>query len=79
MCGICGFTGSPKREVLQRMAGAIYHRGPDDDGFYSDGVVNLAMRRLSIVDVNSGQQPIHNEGLDRLPKQCRHALSGGPE
>src|SRR5215813_11075267 len=42
------------------MCAAIRHRGPDDDGFYFDGPVGLGMRRLSIIDVKGGQQPIHN-------------------
>lgn len=61
MCGICGFTGKPNEDILRRMTQTIVHRGPDDDGFYSDGHVNLGMRRLSIIDVETGQQPIHNE------------------
>jgi asparagine synthase (glutamine-hydrolysing) len=61
MCGICGFTGKAEEAVLRRMAGTIVHRGPDDDGFFSNGSVNLGMRRLSIIDVESGKQPIHNE------------------
>lgn len=61
MCGICGFTGPRNEGVLQRMADVIVHRGPDDDGFYSDGNISLGMRRLSIIDVESGKQPIHNE------------------
>ncbi|HYA93538.1 MAG TPA: hypothetical protein VEK32_18770, partial [Thermodesulfobacteriota bacterium] len=43
------------------MAGSIFHRGPDEDGFYSDGKINLGIRRLSIIDVTTGHQPIHNE------------------
>ena len=61
MCGICGFTGNPDDKTLKRMTASIVHRGPDDDGFYSDGLVNLGMRRLSILDLTSGRQPIHNE------------------
>jgi asparagine synthase (glutamine-hydrolysing) len=61
MCGICGFSGGINVEVLQRMTQTIYHRGPDEDGYYSDGSVNFGMRRLSIVDLATGQQPIHNE------------------
>ncbi len=61
MCGICGFTGHTDEATLRQMAGAIVHRGPDDDGFYSDSFVNLGMRRLSIIDVESGKQPIRNE------------------
>lgn len=61
MCGICGFTGDKDRVVLKRMTDTIVHRGPDDDGYYADGKINLGMRRLSIIDVTTGQQPIHNE------------------
>ena len=61
MCGICGFTGGPDETSLKRMSDSILHRGPDEDGFYSDGSINLGMRRLSIIDVATGHQPIHNE------------------
>lgn len=61
MCGICGFTGRADSAVLKRMTDTIVHRGPDEEGFYSDGRVNLGIRRLSIVDVETGQQPVHNE------------------
>jgi len=61
MCGICGFTGKPDDETLRKMAQSIFHRGPDEDGFYSDGKINLGMRRLSIIDVTTGHQPVHNE------------------
>ena len=61
MCGICGFTGAPDRPVLQRMTDAIVHRGPDEAGFWDSGDVSLGMRRLSIVDLETGQQPIFNE------------------
>ena len=61
MCGICGFTGETNRVILKRMTDSIFHRGPDEDGFYSDGKTNLGIRRLSIVDLATGQQPIHNE------------------
>jgi asparagine synthase (glutamine-hydrolysing) len=61
MCGICGFTGKSDEISLKRMTGSIVHRGPDDDGFYSDGLVNMGMRRLSIIDLATGRQPIHNE------------------
>ncbi len=60
MCGICGFTGSDKL-LLKKMADTLIHRGPDEEGFYTDDAVNLAIRRLSIIDIESGQQPIHNE------------------
>jgi len=61
MCGICGFTGDQDRVVLKRMTDALVHRGPDDDGYYVDGKINLGMRRLSIIDVESGKQPLCNE------------------
>ena len=64
---MCGITGIVRRDgaaidqdVLARMNGAIRHRGPDDDGFYFNDGVGLAMRRLAIIDLKSGQQPIHN-------------------
>jgi asparagine synthase (glutamine-hydrolysing) len=66
MCGICGileFDGraSVDRGVLEEMNRRIIHRGPDDAGFYISGNVGLAMRRLSIIDVQSGHQPVTNE------------------
>jgi len=61
MCGICGFTGPADEAALKRMTAAIFHRGPDEDGYYLDGQVNLGMRRLSIIDLQTGRQPIHNE------------------
>lgn len=61
MCGICGFTGDPDPATLQKMTQRLWHRGPDDDGFYHDGAVNLGMRRLAIVDVEMGKQPQFNE------------------
>lgn len=64
MCGITGIVrrdgAQIDRELLARMNGAIRHRGPDDDGFYFSEGVGLAMRRLAIIDLKSGQQPIHN-------------------
>ena len=65
MCGITGFVrndGKPADEaLLARMNEAILHRGPDEDGFYVSGSVGLAMRRLAIIDLKGGQQPIHNQ------------------
>ena len=43
------------------MMDAIAHRGPDEEGFYSDGKMNLGIRRLSIIDLETGHQPVHNE------------------
>jgi asparagine synthase (glutamine-hydrolysing) len=61
MCGICGFTGKPYRVILKKMTGTIFHRGPDEDGYYSDSKINLGVRKLSIIDVETGHQPVHNE------------------
>ena len=69
MCGIAGFVGwnqSPAEteETLARMCGAIRHRGPDDEGHLVRPRVGLGMRRLSIIDVAGGRQPISNETGD---------------
>jgi asparagine synthase (glutamine-hydrolysing) len=66
MCGICGVYESGRdtlveQAVLKRMADTIRHRGPDDDGFYSAPGIGLAHRRLSIIDVTGGHQPLSNE------------------
>jgi asparagine synthase (glutamine-hydrolysing) len=66
MCGICGIFdyGSHKdvdQGLLRKMCDTIIHRGPDDEGYYTDGNIGLGMRRLSIIDLHTGQQPIHNE------------------
>src|SRR5919201_4570991 len=71
MCGIAGFVESPtssspldreaQQLLIQRMCDVIRHRGPDDQGvFLADGIA-LGMRRLSIIDLSTGHQPIHNE------------------
>ncbi|HSZ64092.1 MAG TPA: asparagine synthase (glutamine-hydrolyzing) [Terriglobales bacterium] len=66
MCGIAGILefGSEARAsagALREMCRVITHRGPDDEGFYTDGPLGIGMRRLSIVDVAGGHQPISNE------------------
>ena len=63
MCGIVGFTGScpDKETVIRRMADAIKHRGPDGEGYFCDGGVALGHRRLSIIDLEGGAQPLYNE------------------
>jgi len=66
MCGICGVfhserTGRVSRDLLVGMNQQIVHRGPDDDGYLVEENVGLAMRRLSIIDVQTGQQPLSNE------------------
>lgn len=65
MCGICGIVMksdvAPDPEVLARMAARIVHRGPDDEGAVVSGRAAMAARRLSIIDVEGGHQPICNE------------------
>ncbi len=66
MCGICGIYGfsglRPEAEDLtKKMCAVMVHRGPDDEGYYSDEKVSLGMRRLSIIDLVTGRQPISNE------------------
>jgi asparagine synthase (glutamine-hydrolysing) len=65
MCGIAGFfvTGRPdeERATLQRMTDSLRHRGPDDEGVHIDETVALGARRLSIIDLETGRQPIANE------------------
>ncbi|MBI2358861.1 MAG: asparagine synthase (glutamine-hydrolyzing), partial [Deltaproteobacteria bacterium] len=65
MCGIAGIASLNERPVsledLQRMCGAMAHRGPDDEGFYLGTGVGLGMRRLSIIDVAGGHQPMSNK------------------
>jgi asparagine synthase (glutamine-hydrolysing) len=64
MCGICGFFGSDKRltqSTLERMNRTLIRRGPDEGGQYVVPGAGIAMRRLSIIDLAGGRQPIHNE------------------
>lgn len=61
MCGICGFTGKGSSLILKKMSDSLLHRGPDEEGSYTDEKISLGIRRLSIIDVNTGHQPIHNE------------------
>lgn len=66
MCGIAGIVGADRSDVVEaadihRMCQTIVHRGPDDEGIHVQGHVGLGMRRLSIIDLSTGHQPIHNE------------------
>lgn len=65
MCGFVGFVGKQskeeKRKIIKDMANMIVHRGPDSDGYYIDDNVALGFRRLSIIDLDEGSQPIYNE------------------
>ncbi len=66
MCGICGILNTDANEnvitdVVTKMLNQMVHRGPDDSGIMCSGQCGIGMRRLSIIDLNSGKQPIHNE------------------
>jgi asparagine synthase (glutamine-hydrolysing) len=66
MCGISGTVsfrgdGFTDEAIVQQMCRSMRHRGPDDEGYYHDAYVGLGMRRLSIIDLASGQQPVTNE------------------
>jgi asparagine synthase (glutamine-hydrolysing) len=66
VCGICGKlnfdrTASISPGLLKTMADSIRHRGPDDEGYYVSGPVGFGFRRLSIIDLNTGHQPVSNE------------------
>ncbi len=68
MCGIAGFVGieEDKAQIIKKMTERIKHRGPDAEGFYIDEDVALGHRRLSIIDLDSGNQPIFNENKDLI-------------
>ena len=66
MCGICGIYNFASQkpvvpELLQRMTDTMVHRGPDHGGYYTEDTVGLGMRRLRIIDLAGGDQPISNE------------------
>ena len=58
MCGIAGFWGPPDRALLEAMTVSLRHRGPDDDGHFEDATASLGFRRLSIIDLEHGSQPM---------------------
>ena len=66
MCGFCGFFGTQeeKETILRSMMDTIVHRGPDNEGLYIDDHIALGFRRLSIIGLEDGNQPIHNESGD---------------
>ena len=70
MCGFVGFTDnldvSVKKTTIKQMADKIIHRGPDSEGYFVDDEVALGFRRLSIVDLAGGDQPILNEDKTKV-------------
>src|SRR6266567_6214041 len=65
MCGICGLVGVTEpmstQTIVQRMMGQMQHRGPDEAGLFVDDSLTLGTRRLSIIDLAGGHQPVFNE------------------
>ncbi len=68
MCGFVGFTGNYTggKEILSKMVSAISHRGPDSEDTYADEYISLGFRRLSIIDLKTGSQPIYNEDRTKV-------------
>ncbi|MEM1326065.1 MAG: asparagine synthase (glutamine-hydrolyzing) [Bacteroidota bacterium] len=73
MCGICGiidskqkFSRTERANVVKQVNIALQHRGPDEAGYFDNEIASLAMRRLSIIDLSGGQQPIWNESKNVL-------------
>jgi len=70
MCGFVGFIDKNKKEnkdtIIKKMADVIVHRGPDSDGYYTDNNIALGFRRLSIIDLGHGDQPIFNKKKDKV-------------
>ena len=63
MCGIVGYVSSKKAklEIIEKMANKIIHRGPDACGYFVEGNVALGHRRLSIIDIENGKQPMETD------------------
>lgn len=62
MCGICGIVRKgDNKDIIKKMNDRIMHRGPDGEGYYIDGDIAFGHRRLSIIDLSTGDQPIYNE------------------
>lgn len=68
MCGFCGFIGEQqgKEVILKKMMDKIIYRGPDSSGMYADTDIGLGFRRLSIIDLSDGAQPIYNEDKTKV-------------
>jgi asparagine synthase (glutamine-hydrolysing) len=78
VCGVAGIYSHENRDVVHAMTEAIRKRGPDGDGYFDDGVVSLGHRRLSIVDIEGGKQPIANED-ETLHMVCNGEIYNSPQ
>jgi asparagine synthase (glutamine-hydrolysing) len=77
MCGIAGAVGSDTGAVVRLMTEALAHRGPDDSGYYRDNLIAIGQRRLSIIDIDGGHQPIANED-GRIHLICNGEIYNSP-
>ena len=68
MCGFCGYTGNVENneQVINNMMEKIIYRGPDSSGTHIDEDIVLGFRRLSIIDLEEGSQPIYNEDKTKV-------------
>jgi asparagine synthase (glutamine-hydrolysing) len=78
MCGIAGAIGPDAESLTRRMTAALVHRGPDDEGFHAGAEVALGFRRLSIIDLEGGAQPIFNE-TGEVALLCNGEIYNSPE
>jgi asparagine synthase (glutamine-hydrolysing) len=78
MCGIAGAIGPDSDALTRRMTAALVHRGPDDDGFHSANGTTLGFRRLSIIDLEGGAQPILNE-TGEIALICNGEIYNSPD
>ncbi len=78
MCGITGIIAPGAQEKIRKMTDALTHRGPDESGYYSDPVIAIGQRRLSIIDLAGGRQPIANED-ESLYLVCNGEIYNSPE
>ena len=78
MCGIAGIMASNRVDAINKMTDIMIHRGPDDSGYYHDNDIALGQRRLSIIDINHGRQPISNED-DTLQLVCNGEIYNSPQ
>lgn len=77
MCGIAGILAPYGREVISTMTEVMKHRGPDGEGYYHDDFISLGQRRLSIIDLSTGRQPIPNE-TDSIQLICNGEIYNSP-
>ena len=78
MCGIAGIISPDRHDAIKRMTDVLVHRGPDGEGYYTDDTIALGHRRLSIIDLNGGSQPISNE-TGTIQLVCNGEIYNSPE